>query len=67
MPLLLLPILQEILVTEKCKNIIKFGKDGNRHTLVDSSNYVFGDLLEITINSDANIYCTDEISSKLLT
>ena len=56
----------EILVTEGYGDILKFGKDGIRQTLVECSSRDLASLQGIAIDSDDNIYCTDDDSSKIL-
>ena len=56
----------EILVTDGCGNILKFGKNDNRQMLVKCSCHSLTSLGDIAVDSDDNIYCTDYESSKLL-
>ena len=56
----------DILVTEKYGDILKFGKNGSRQTLVRKSSHSLNFLRGIAVDSDDNIYCTDEHSSKIL-
>ena len=56
----------EILVTEKYGGILKCGKDGKGKTLVRKFSHSLNTLQGIAVDSDDNIYCTDEDSSKIL-
>ena len=56
----------EIVVAKRYGYILKFGKDGNRQTLVEKSSHDLTSLQGIAIDSDDNIYCTDIKSSKIL-
>ena len=56
----------EILVAEEYRDILKFGKDGNRQTLVECYSHGFFFLRSIAVDSDDNIYCTSDLSSEIL-
>ena len=56
----------DILVTEKYGGILKCGNDGKRKTLVKKSSHSLDTLRGIAVDSEDNIYCTDESSSKIL-
>ena len=56
----------DILVTEKFGGILKCGNDGKRKALVMKSSHSLDTLRGIAVDSEDNIYCTDESSSKIL-
>ena len=56
----------EIIVTEYEGDIIKFDKEGKRQSLVRKSQHSLNHLRGIDVDSDDNIYCTDDSSNRIL-
>jgi len=56
----------EIIVIEDNGYLLKFCKEGTRQTLVKKSSHGLNFLCGIAVDCDDNIYCTDELSSKIL-
>ena len=56
----------EIIVMEYERDIIKFDKEGKRQLLVRKSQHSLNHLRGIAVDSDDNIYCTDDASNRIL-
>ena len=56
----------EIIATEYEGDIIKFDKEGKRQSLVRKSQHSLNYLRGIAVDSDDNIYCTDDASNRIL-